>query len=144
MTNEGAMNEEQVNQETPGRQQGRCPLPEPNVLDQARQALARHRLTAPVDPIDKAAVLQALEYPRTEYFITTSMYWDCECPADYHRPKGMDMCENCGTFREDSPDSRINELKLKGVHLDLAGRETVMTLEEHNANSRRRNAAAQS
>ena len=85
-----------------------------------------------------------MEYPETDYFITTNLYWDCECDTDYHRPRDVDRCGNCGTFREDGPDSRINELGMHGIVLDFASGETVATLEQHSAGSRRREKASRS
>ena len=85
----------------------------------------------PVTSIDEAAVILALSYPETPYFITTTLYWDCECPKNYIRPAGMLMCENCGAHREDQPDSRINEARRHGIHLDWAAPPIAQTLQEH-------------
>ena len=101
-----------------------------------------HGNLKPAEPIDEDAIKQALEYPATSYFITTNLYWDCECDTDYHRPRNMDLCEYCGTCREDAPDSRINELEMHGIRLDFADGETLATLDQHSAGSRRREKAS--
>lgn len=44
----------------------------------------------------------------------------------------MLMCEYCGHFRDESPDSRINELASAGIHLPWQDPEVTATLEEHN------------
>jgi len=41
---------------------------------------------------------------------TTSKYWDCECLDFYIRPAKQDKCDDCGTVREEQPDSRIEEV----------------------------------
>ena len=65
--------------------------------------------------IGEAAIVQALDYPRSGYFITTSRYWDC------------------GEFQEDAPNSRINELRRHGFHIDWTQPEWQTSLSEHNA-----------
>ena len=60
--------------------------------------------------------------PKTKELISiilTSLYWDCECENDYiHSSSGDDnYCPNCGTYREDQPDSRIDEVIAAGLPL---------------------------
>ena len=98
--------------------------------------LAESRRNQPETPIGEPEIRQALEYPRTGYFITTNLYWDCNCPVDFHRPADMPMCENCKAFQDESPDSRINELRAGGIHLDLHDPEALGTLEEHGRRER--------
>ena len=81
--------------------------------------------------IDDKAIVQALSYPRTPYFITTDLYWDCECEHNFIRPSDMPMCENCGTFKEDAPPSRINEMKDLSIHIDLNHPNVRETLAEY-------------
>ena len=93
----------------------------------------------PTNPsIDDSAIAQALSYPRTAYFITTNLYWDCECQDRYIRRFDMPMCEECGTLREEAPPSRINEMKAMSVHLDLYDPAAVASLEEHNRSAKLR------
>ena len=43
---------------------------------------------------------------------TTPYYWDCECEENYiHFKHDEFKCEKCGTFHDEQPDSRINEVK---------------------------------
>lgn len=42
---------------------------------------------------------------------TDPNYWDCECKEKYiHRKSVKKECPKCGTFHEDQPDSRVNEI----------------------------------
>ena len=50
--------------------------------------------------------------------LTTEKYWDCECEVNYINPKSNDKCMLCGTFREDSPDSRVSEVE-RILHIKL-------------------------
>lgn len=45
---------------------------------------------------------------------TTPKYWDCECLKDYIHPRSKPMCPVCCAYRDEQPDSRINEVKEKG------------------------------
>ena len=86
--------------------------------------------------IEENDIIQALDYPCSEYFITTSMYWDCECRENYIKRLDQLMCENCGQFQEDAPSSRINELRHHGFHIDWTQPEWRASLYEHNKKSR--------
>jgi hypothetical protein len=46
---------------------------------------------------------------------TTTEYWDCDCLDDYIHHRTRDMCPHCVVYRDDQPDSRINEVKEKGL-----------------------------
>lgn len=48
---------------------------------------------------------------------TTEKYWDCECEKDFIHPKTQAVCPVCGEAAEDQPDSRINEVLLRGLPL---------------------------
>lgn len=48
---------------------------------------------------------------------TTERYWDCECKNNYIHPKTQTVCPVCGTAAEAQPDSRINEVLLRGLPL---------------------------
>ena len=86
--------------------------------------------------IGEDAMVQALSYPQTPYFITSNLYWDCNCRNGYIHPFGMPMCEECGTMRDEAPPSRINEMKFFSIHLDLHAPDVVSSLEEHNVLTR--------
>ena len=71
-------------------------------------------------------------------FFTTTDYLDCACEEDYMHPAsevpdGLDdealesyvICQRCGTFYEDAPDSRANEVLARGQEF------TVESLERH-------------
>ena len=76
-------------------------------------------------------IIHALSYPNSNIFITTTLYWECECESNYIRPFDMDYCENCDTFRSDSPDSRINELKRHNIHVNYSDDNVRRTLQLH-------------
>ena len=114
-----------------------CPLPWPGAMAEARMNLERSRIENPQRDITEAAILQALAYPGTNYFITTGLHWDCNCPRNYIRPQEMRTCEECGALREESADARINELKLHGIHVDLTDPGVIATLDQHNTLARR-------
>ena len=115
---------------TENRQPG-CGFPAPGRLAQARAHLEQHRQENRLREITGQDILLALDGNQTEYFITTSLYWDCECLEDFQKPAGMLMCEQCEAFQEDHPDSRIGELRRNGIHLDLMDEAVRATLEAH-------------
>ena len=41
---------------------------------------------------------------------TNPNYWDCECVTDYVHLKSEDNCPVCGSYAEDQPDSRSDEV----------------------------------
>ena len=76
--------------------------------------------------------------PESNYFMTSHLYWDCDCPQNYIRPRSMNMCEDCGALKDDSPDSRLSEIRAAGIHIPWTEPEFAMTLEEHNKASQTR------
>ena len=40
----------------------------------------------------------------------SSLFWDCECDVNYIHHVSEDRCEFCETYREDSPESRLEEI----------------------------------
>ena len=115
----------------------KCRIPNPEQVRRAKQQIRENRQQHPPRPIDQDAIIQALEFPRTGYFITTNLYWDCECDPNYIRPADMRMCENCGMLQEESPQSRINELRTLGIHIDLDHPNIITSLAEHSILSRK-------
>jgi hypothetical protein len=48
---------------------------------------------------------------KTDDCQTTVDFWDCECEGDYqHKTSDKIHCSRCNSDRDESPDSRINEL----------------------------------
>lgn len=76
------------------------------------------------------AIAMALD-PEHEAFATTSLYWDCECDADYIKSSQIDMCSTCGHYAEDQPDSRINEIIGEGLPLNLDDSKIRLSVEFH-------------
>ena len=110
---------------------GACPWISPKRIAEAKQRLTESIEANPPGPITTADILKALDDQQPQYFITTNLYWDCECQDNFQRNHLMEMCEQCGRFREDRPDSRINELRQCGIHLDLEDPGVIETLEGH-------------
>ena len=81
------------------------------------------------------AIAKALD-PGNNYFITTSLYWECECDTNFIRSAQMNMCENCGAMKDDCPDARIGDLRQHGVHVPLTDPDIMKTLEEYNTRDR--------
>ena len=43
---------------------------------------------------------------------TNPNYWDCECENNYIHAKAQTLaCSLCGMAEDESPDSRVNEIK---------------------------------
>jgi hypothetical protein len=43
---------------------------------------------------------------------TNPNYWDCECENNYIHAKAQTLaCSLCGMTEDESPDSRVNEIK---------------------------------
>ena len=104
----------------------------------AREIEEAHAEAEP-DPIDAAAVELALS-GRTEYFITTRLFWDCECPEDRIRPRKDKACAACGAVGELQPDSRIDEVQALGPEpgIDWTDPDVIGTMEGYNKAARRR------
>jgi len=46
---------------------------------------------------------------------TTQLFWDCECNERYIHHFTDDACNNCGCERNESPDSRLNEIGIEDI-----------------------------
>ena len=46
----------------------------------------------------------------SETFVTTPVFWNCECNKGYIHPASETECYACMAQRDDSPDSRIDEI----------------------------------
>ena len=110
----------------------------PEGLAAAKERLAEHRRKFPILPIDGEAVEAALSYDgdANPYFITTHLYWDCECEDDYIRASGSGPCPRCGCEQDEMPDSRINEMLAVGIVLDWLHPDVIATYSEHSLEGR--------
>lgn len=79
---------------------------------------------------DDYAISNALD-PDCQTFATTSLYWDCECLEAYIHPAQVSVCEDCDRYRDDQPDSRIDEVLAHDLPLDLNKLGTRLTLDFH-------------
>ena len=86
--------------------------------------------------VSEQDIIAALQNPMRTIFMTTTLFWDCECWNNYIRPADMPMCENCGQLREESPNSRINEIKNTGIHIMWNDRKISETLSIHGSHYR--------
>lgn len=50
-------------------------------------------------------------------FATTPIFWDCECYEDYIHPASEAECFACMATRDESPDSRVDEIQRHGNEL---------------------------
>lgn len=50
--------------------------------------------------------------------ILTSQYWDCECEHNYIHPKSLAQCPVCQATSDEQPDSRLNEVRERGLNID--------------------------
>lgn len=114
-----------------------CNIVTPETRRQARQDLTAAQATHPLGTVTEAKIIQALSHSKPDdYFVTTRLYWECECPEGYFRPREMACCENCGSFADDWPDARIHELRSYGIHLDYHDPAVQATMDEYNLQSR--------
>ena len=51
---------------------------------------------------------------------TTPQYWDCECEDNYIHPSTQALCETCGVFGDEQPDSRVDEVIARGFELAVS------------------------
>ena len=85
--------------------------------------------------IDDDTVRQALD-PFSNYFITTNLYWECNCAHNYFRSSDMLLCENCGSFRDESPDARIGDLEDMGICENWYSSNIKQSYDQYNLNDR--------
>ena len=46
---------------------------------------------------------------------TTPLFWDCECNDNYVHHYTEQACSSCGCERNESPDSRLNEIGIDDI-----------------------------
>ena len=100
-------------------------------LERARREFAERETRGPRANIDETAIILALDNTQP-YFITSNLYWECNCENNCIRPAQVPFCEECGLHREDAPDARIGDMKAMGIHVDWSDPEAMRSLEEHN------------
>ena len=116
----------------------KCPIVPEHILRKLREERAAR---PPLPVITEESIIQALD-PDNPYFITTSLYWECECHGNFVRSAGMNMCENCGAFRDECPDARLLDIKDSGTHVDWTRPEVIRTLDQYNTRFLRGTATA--
>lgn len=52
---------------------------------------------------------------------TDPNFWDCECATRFIHPKTEKTCPLCGSYEEDQPDSRPNEIAKPENHFHFEG-----------------------
>ena len=65
------------------------------------------------------------------FFMTTHLYWDCNCDAGYIHPYSQLHCRKCNTLRDEAPDARINEIEAAGIHHPWTEQPYLATLQGH-------------
>ena len=114
-----------------------CPVLHPEELRRSRQRLAETRTRHLLVAVTEDRITLALSHSKPDdYFITTSLYWECECRERYFSPQEMACCENCGSFADESPDARIHEPRSHGIHLDYHDPAVRATMDQYNLQSR--------
>ena len=80
--------------------------------------------------IDDASIAQALD-PKAQTSITSMLFWNCACeyPMTHVHNRTMLMCEDCGTLRDNSPDSRIADIRDAGIHINWTHPQVKRTLQ---------------
>lgn len=54
---------------------------------------------------------EKLRYEKIGGITLDLMFWDCECLMNYIHPNIVSKCPICGAKKEDSPNSRANEVE---------------------------------
>ena len=110
-----------------------CPVVSHADIVEAKLRLCAFNKAHPVGQVTTDDVTLALAYAGPgDYFITTGLYWECECEADYFHSRDVLMCERCGAFADDCADARIHELRAAGIHPDYHDPAVLATMDEYN------------
>ena len=106
-------------------------------IAEAKLRLDAFNKAHPVGQVTTDDVTLALAHASPDdYFITTHLYWECQCAEDYFHSKDTLMCERCGALAEDCADARIHELRAAGIHLDYHDPAVLATMDEYNLRSK--------
>ena len=109
------------------------PIVPHSVVVAAKLRLDAFNRTYPTGTVTTDDVVLALAYAGPgDYFITTHLYWECECADDYFHGKDTLMCERCGALAEDCADACIHELRAAGIHPNYHDPAVLATLDEYN------------
>jgi hypothetical protein len=57
---------------------------------------------------------------------TTEQYWDCECRENFIHPAAVNHCPRCDTYRDEQPDSRVNEVLDVGLSITAENWDTLI------------------
>lgn len=57
--------------------------------------------------------------PPSKTFATSQLFWDCECDEHYIHPASEAECYACMARRDESPDSRVDEIQRYSDELPL-------------------------
>ncbi len=78
-----------------------------------------NRPAPPVALISDADIAAARRAGPGDYFLTTGLYWECDCSADFVHPAALARCEECGSQREECPDADLRMLDAFGIAVDF-------------------------
>ena len=110
-----------------------CPAVSHADIAEAKLRLDAFNKAHPVGNVTADDVTLALAYSGpNDYFITTHLYWECQCAEDYFHRQDTLMCERCGALAEDCADARVHELRAAGIHLDCHDPAVLATMDEYN------------
>jgi hypothetical protein len=59
---------------------------------------------------------------KTSGILLSNEYWDCECSSQYIHPRRKQKCYVCGAWRENQPDSHVDEALAFGFPVDMTVR----------------------
>ena len=105
----------------------------PERVRAAKAQLSAHRAAYPEIGVTADDITLALAHDDpNDYFVTCSLYWDCECDAHFHRPADQQYCKDCDSHRADCADSRIHELRGAGILLDYRMPAVLAACSPHN------------
>lgn len=106
-----------------------CPIVPHSAIVAAKLRLDAFNRTYPTGTVTTDDVVLALAYAGPgDYFITTHLYWECECADDYFHGKDTLMCERCGVLAEDCADA--------GIHPNYHDPAVLATLDEYNLSAK--------
>ena len=106
--------------------------------EDCRQALARLAREQPSAGLitDDKIIVALSQHARgpDDYFMTTRLFWECECSQNYFHLRDALRCPTCGEWNVDCADARIHELALSvsGLCLDWQSRHFRESLDEYN------------
>ena len=91
-----------------------------------------NRPAPPVAVISDADIAAARRAGPGDYFLTTGLYWECDCAADFVHPAAVAHCGECDMQREESPDADLRSLDQFGIAVDFTDPAARASLCAHN------------